>query len=69
MRRHVVNRQRRGADMLAALDRLTVAVIHRADNVLAAAVAVIKDDLGLAVAVGVEELPDMGEAVPLGRVL
>ena len=36
---------------------------------LAGAVAVVEDDLGLAVAVGVEQLPDMGEAVPLRRVL
>ena len=55
--------------MLAALDRLTVAIIHRADDVLAGAVAVVEHDLGLAVAVGIEQLPDMGEAVPLGRVL
>ena len=33
------------------------------------AVAVVVDRLGLAVAVGIEQLADMGEAVPLGRVL
>ena len=55
--------------MLAALDRQTVAIVHRADNVLAGAVAVVEHDLGLAVAVGVEQLTDMGEAVPLRRVL
>ena len=55
--------------MLAALDRQTVAIVHRADNVLAGAVAVVEHDLGPAVAVGVEQLTDMGEAVPLCRVL
>ena len=55
--------------MLAALDRAAVAIIHRADDVLAGAVAVVEDDLGLAVAIGVEQLPDMGEAVPLRRIL
>ena len=33
------------------------------------AVAVVVDRLGLAIAVGIEQLADMGEAVPLGRVL
>ena len=55
--------------MLAALDRAAVAVVDRPDDVLAGAEAVVEDDLGLAVAVGVEQLADMGEAVPLRRVL
>ena len=55
--------------MLAALDRLTIAVIDWPDDVLAGAIAVVEHDLGLAVAIRVEQLPDMGEAVPLGRVL
>ena len=55
--------------MLAALDRLTIAVINRADDVLAGAIAVVEDDLGLAVAVRIEQLPDMSKAVPLGRIL
>ena len=55
--------------MLAALDGAAVAIVHRPDDVLAGAVAVIEDDLGGAVAVGIEQLPDMGEAVPLRRIL
>ena len=51
------------------LDRLAVAVIHRPDDVLAGAIAVVEDDLGLAVAIGVEQLADMGKAVPLRRIL
>ena len=69
VRRHVVDRQLECADMLAALDGTAVTVVHRADDVLAGAVAVVEDDLGLAVAIRVEQLPDMGEAVPLRRVL
>jgi len=55
--------------MLAALDRPAVAVVHRAYDVLPGAIAVIEDDLRLAVAIGVEQLPDMGERVPLRRIL
>ena len=66
---HMVDRQFERADVLAAVDRAAVAIIHGPDDVLPGAVAVIKDDLGLAVAVGIEQLPDMGEAVPLRRVL
>ena len=55
--------------MLAALDRLTIAVIDWPDDVLAGAIAVVEDDLRLTVAVSVEQLPDMGEAVPLRRIL
>ena len=69
VRRHVVDRQLERPDMLAALDGAAVAIVHGPDDVLAGAVAVVEDDLGPAVAVGVEQLPDMGEAVPLRRVL
>jgi len=55
--------------MLAALDRLTIAVIDWPDDVLAGAIAVVEDDLGLAVAVRIEQLPDMSKAVPLCRIL
>ena len=43
--------------------------VRRPDHVLAGLKAVVVDRLGPAVGVGVEELPDMGEAVPLRRVL
>ena len=69
MRREIVDAQPQRADMLAQFDGAAIAVIDRADNVLAGAIAVIEDDLRLAVAVGVEELTDMGKAVPLGRIL
>jgi hypothetical protein len=46
-----------------------VAGIGGTDNVLAGAVAVVEDRLRLAVAVGVEQRADVGEAVPLGRIL
>ena len=70
VRRHVVDRQRGRAEMPAgALDHLPVAVLDRPGDVLAGAIAVVEDDLRLAVAVGVEQLPDMREAVPLRRIL
>src|SRR5579884_2882415 len=69
VRRQVLDAERHRADMLAALDRAAVAVVDRPDDVLAGAVAVVEHDLRLAVAVGVEQLPDMREAVPLRRVL
>jgi len=65
MRRHVVDRKRHGTDMLAAFDRPSVAIIDWSDDVLAGTAAVVEDDLGLAVAVGIEQLPDMSQAVPL----
>src|SRR5690606_26457706 len=39
------------------------------DYMLPAAPAVVVDNLGLPIAVGVEEAADMGKRVPLGRVL
>ena len=44
-------------------------VVGRADDVAAGAIAVVEHVLGAAVAIGVEHLADMREAVPLRRVL
>jgi hypothetical protein len=46
-----------------------VLAFRRPDHVLVGAKAVVVDRLRPAVPVDIEELPDMGEAVPLGRVL
>ena len=69
VRRHMIDRQFERADMLAALDRAAAAIVHRPDDVLAGAVAIVEDDLGRAVAIGIEQLPDMREAIPLRRIL
>ena len=69
MRRKILDAQRQRADMLAELDRAAIAVIDRADDVLAGAETVVENDLRLAVAIGVEQLTDMSEAVPLRRIL
>ena len=62
--------KRRRAEMPAgALDDLPAAILDRAGDVLAGAIAVVEHHLGLAVAVDIEQLPDMREAVPLRRVL
>ena len=45
-------------------DDLPVAVLDRPGDVLAGAIPVVEDDLRLAIAVGIEQLPDMREAVP-----
>ena len=44
-------------------------VVGGTDDVAAGAIAVVEHVLRLAVAIGIEHLPDMGQAVPLGRVL
>ncbi len=67
LRRHVLDAEAARADM--TLIRLAGGVVERAHDMLVGAIAVVVDHLGLAVAVGVEELADMGEAVPLRRVL
>ena len=51
------------------VDRAGVGRVDGPDDVLARAVAVVVHGLGHAVAVGVEQLADMRQAVPLGRVL
>lgn len=50
--------------MPAAFDRLIAAIVDRPDDVLAGTVAVVEDGLAPTVAVGVQQLPGMGEAVP-----
>ena len=51
------------------LDNLSIAVFDRSGDVFAGTVAIIKDDLRRAVAISVEQLADMREAVPLRRIL
>ena len=68
--RHVVDRQRGRAEMPAgALDNLSIAVFDRSGDMFAGTVAIIEDDLRRAVAISVEQLADMREAVPLRRIL
>ena len=54
---------------LMARQLLAGAVIERAHDMLVGAKAVVVDHLRLAVAIDIEHLSDMGEAVPLRRIL
>jgi hypothetical protein len=66
---HGLDTERIGLDAFEAGPVFSVTVLSGADDMLAAAPAVVEHGFRHAVAVGVEERTDMGEGVPLGRVL
>src|SRR5579883_17533 len=67
--RHVLDPERPCPRGSIARRLASAAIVDGSYHVPARAVAVVIDHLGNAVAIGVEELPDMGEAVPLRRIL
>ncbi len=67
--RHVLDAEPGGTDMAAGRDLLAAAIVDRPDHVLAGAEAVVEHHFGLAVAIDIELLAHMCEAVPLRRIL